>query len=379
MAYRSRLNALSDEDLNNLESAPPSLYSQETVRKDRWVDGMWREYCTRRSVDAYPIVEEKAMGFLRLLSQEMGYARSSLSQCVLPGLFRLHAGNFGEDLDSGSKKRISRILKNLPKGRRIDRDPFLYCDAHRVIGIHLSQLRSRSARHFSMLLVAMQTGARVGSIADVHVSDILNVTRTPAGLAVSLRFRNMKTGGTHEVTIEGSPSVETTTDSVFWLREYLQQRFGLELADLNFYRDRRLLPDVSLWGWRSASLAQEFKGMMVRVGYDPNLFSFHSLRRGCLANHIILSRSYDEAILSSAITANWVPNGQVQQRYANPIVLRTRICTRFNQAVEPALTTPNAIHRTSFRDSWANQPMIPRSTPTSSELERTILDLLNTV
>jgi hypothetical protein len=89
------------------------------------------------------------------------------------------------------------------------------------------------------------------------------------------------------------------------------------------------------------------------------MFSFHSLRRGCLGNHLILAPTYEEGMTAAAMTANWVRNGPVQRGYADRTMQSTRIVTRLNQRVEPALTTVNALHGTNFNDQWANDPMLP--------------------
>ena len=229
-----------------------------------------------------------------------------------------------------------------------------------------------------MLLVTLETGARANTIADVRLCDILGVTRTPVGLAVSLRYRTMKTGGAHEVTIEGSTSVEHPLDSVFWLNEYIREKFQLELTRWNDYVSRGVVSsrEERLWGWSKGTLGIVFRDMFTAAGYERYMFSFHSLRKGCLANHIVLSRSFDDAMTSSAITANWVRNGRVQRQYANPVVLRTRVVSRLDQAVEPALTTVNSFHRTNFRDDLANQPMLQGSPLHSEEIREAIRRLL---
>ena len=369
---------LTDEQLSEFQRAPARLYAEATIRKDRWVDRLWRAYCERIECDPYPVEKDAAIGFLRVLGEANGVARKTISQVIFPGLMRLHESHTGGPMDSIIKRTISRIVRDLPGGHHMERDPFLFCDANRVISVLLTS-GNRSARHFSMILVTLETGARASTIADVRLCDILGVTRTRAGLPVSLRYRTMKTGGVHEVTIEGSTTVESPLDSVFWLNEYIRQRYQLELSLWNDYVSRGVVSssrDERLLGWAAGSLGIVFRNMFTAAGYERYMFSFHSFRKGCLANHIVLSRSYDDAMTSSAITANWARNGRVQRQYANPVILRTRIVSRLDQSVEPALTTVNAFHRTNFRDDLANQPMLQGSVRHSTEIRDAIRRLL---
>jgi len=95
-----------------------------------------------------------------------------------------------------------------------------------------------------------------------------------------------------------------------WFRLHLKN-FGLELCDLGSEKAKKF-GHQKVWHWSVDGVREMFRHRALMAGFEPGLFSFHSLRAGFLCAALLKAGNASEldAVLEhTAFVAGWKVGG----------------------------------------------------------------------
>jgi len=209
-------------------------------------------------------------------------------------------------------------------------------------------------------MVAMFGGVRLTSMSSITVGDVMPLSRMPDGgylLNIKLRFvKGMKTH--HYLCFKGraEESVDTYKDPVFWLIHYMRYAFRIDLVHPSIRNDA--LNEKLLWGWKGDAMRNNFKKLLAEHGYPNGMFTFHSLRRGSLANRLMLDQSGDteRSLKRQSVICGWTMQSQVRQRYITDTLQKIVVANDFSSnMISPGMTSVNKFHALDFSDDEAER------------------------
>lgn len=331
---------------------PPRQIPESTLKKWRWVLGIYEGYFKAVEKKGFPLEAEVVNGFINLMVMEGAYAMKSVECIVLPCLKSLNKEITGQEVCPRQWTKIhkfSACLRKLapkPDGNHC-KEPAILQDVVRIID-HMPEVYHDKAREAAAFLFSLNTGARALTTASVLLRDIVKVTASDkeGGLLVQVRL-NVTKGTTewrHGVTISGNPSVKETANTVYWLDEYLKKQFKLSLHS----RKQWVLAshaNTTLFGLSPDCLRERFIRAAAHCGFPPHMLSYHSLRSGFLCSALITAGSSEDqrrAVLeSTAFVAGWKPGGEAQLLYVKECLRRVIVCTRLVKP-EPVRSSASA-------------------------------------
>lgn len=347
--------------------------------KTRWVAELFesfaRSFC---GTEPYPLQSVVVVKFVRFCAKSAQYAHNTIHSVIIPSLKRLHCIN---QKCTEVPYEVHRALRNVyrfvkrqhPELAQIQsRAPCTTADLELIVNA-IPPGDTGKPEQASCYLVSGQTGARVVTMANTKLGDILSVRRGsrlgPDGsqmLLVQLRYNVTKGNRNwrHVVCLEGQTSEESGRDAVFWLEKHLQSAFNLSLHSFSEWDLSDELRSAKLWRWNELAMSAAFKTACVLAGFEEALFSFHSLRAGFICSAIIaealrnnsLSKEAQHAIEErTAYVAGWKAHGPAQQLYIKGAVKSKLIASRIAGAgpegadpvqgdIDASLLTSEAFH-----------------------------------
>lgn len=328
-------------------------YAPETRRKDAQVCKDYHTYCEKRNVRPFPLNGNIARGFLAV--KHLTRNKLSLEKEIRSGLFRLHQFATRTPVSEAVRISCNEFLRSIKSEGRVLKDPFIQADAELVIST-LLELRQVKPRTISMILVAMYSGSRVGSMSEIRLRDITGIRREGVTrLYVTIALRHSKTKTNHEFTLEGDYLIQSTLDPVYWLNSYIKSQFGL---NLNEWKLPVRFENERLWKWKSDAMSNNFNNAWSLAGYRQGTFSFHSLRKGLVANFIINGENEETAMRQSATIGGWKRNSDIHDSYRTNVTERVMIANRFSGSrVHPEFTSVNSFHRQTIDHPIADKRM----------------------
>lgn len=322
-------------------------YSESTERKHEWALKLYKVFAEYARVAPFPLTKEPVAGFIRFLAFDAKYATGSIEDVIVPSLRRLHQRIVGEDVPADVSECISQAYRDIKnsrshKARDDGKHPAIAADVRRIVEVTPENLPTKAAEA-SLWIIAVSTGARAITCANVALSDIKRVYFTGGdNCIVQIRYRVTKgdANWNHDVSIEGEIDRKTPLNAVYWLNQHLTTSFGLCLRSFNDWNITST--DISLWGMSKDSMRETFKDRAIRAGFPAKLFSFHSLRAGFLCSALLRAGSNAGAVRSilenTAFVAGWVPHQAAQLRYVRDCARRTIIASRLVMPAEEGLS-----------------------------------------
>ena len=367
--YQFSLQHCDPAALSQLELLP---IATSTRKKDETVDGMLKIFGERFMCDPFNLSTTQAIMLINSL-KELDWSRSTILQSFIPSYKRLYREHSGGPLGSEITQTLKECAKRVCLKTSKDFHPFILCDMFRLIRL-TSKEYQEEPRAFSLLTLAMFSGLREGTLAELRLSNIENIMKcetTRFSLIVSLRVDKTKGGQAGPpITIVGNTksidweNMFDVCNPVYWLNAHLKEYFGFSLRSLfKKLRENPELRSTRIWGWKGPSMYQMFKKFIARVGYDPEQFCFHSLRKGLMSNRIILEKTTQPASVLDlcSMIGGWSLSSKHRQRYITDSLSRVYISNKFGEGVTTSeMLTVNGFHRTKFKDVEANTPMIKK-------------------
>jgi hypothetical protein len=309
--------------------APGPQYSPTTLRKHPWSISMYEGFTHTFGFEPWPMDGQVAAGFVRFLGLEAKYAIGTISDVVMPGLKRVNMERCGERVTTETSRMISMALRDVRNSRSAQRpvecnEPVIAADLARIISAMPEGHPGRAAEA-SLFLLCISTGARAITASNVCLGDITGVQcreEAPNGtlmVQMILRVTKGKPTWNHPVTLEGTIDIPSPLNVVYWLEQYLLERWGLSLATYESWRlslEQRL---ERLWTWSEDSMRENFKTRAQWAGFPRALFTFHSLRAGFLCSAILKAGTDPNAVRAvlenTALVADWAPFQKAQMQY----------------------------------------------------------------
>ncbi len=324
----------------------------------------------------YPLTVNRSFQFVRFLAERCGFAIGSIDTIFIASLKRIQKLEIGDMVSQPVRNAFQaglRLVKRTcPHLLHIqNRQPCCINDvAHIVASTPDGYLQKNEEA--SCWLLSVSTGARLGTMSNIILQDIIavressNLDADNAPLTiVQFLYRVLKNepNANHRVSIEGSPNIPSNTDPVYHLEQHLNKAFNLSLLNYHQWKNEILtpqfMPTVKIWHWTDHLMYTTFKNAAEKAGYPHDLFCFHSLRAGFICSAIINCGSNKEAraavLETTAFVARWVPNSRAQLGYCENVITAVIIANRLTNpvtsssslnsgAIESALTTPEAFH-----------------------------------
>eukprot|EP00770_Monocercomonoides_exilis_P016617 MONOS_16590.1-p1 / transcript=MONOS_16590.1 / gene=MONOS_16590 / organism=Monocercomonoides_exilis_PA203 / gene_product=unspecified product / transcript_product=unspecified product / location=Mono_scaffold01892:38-1835(-) / protein_length=562 / sequence_SO=supercontig / SO=protein_coding / is_pseudo=false len=271
-----------------------TMWSEATAKKHAWVERLLMKYAEEVEVKPWPLTPDLARAFVLFCGKECMYPLSSIGYIIVPSLKRINIEKRGKRLNRKTHLAMREAIRYLRFSRNVEKnvmikEPALIKDVTRIVEFIPSSLESKEMEA-SLYLVAVHTGARAITLANVHLSDITRVIKSEKTKKFLCTLRYNRTKGSanwrHEVTIEGLEEEESGDDPVYWLSAYLRKRCGITLSEWMDKRSEANLEEL-LWPISTDSMRERFKTRAANAGYPRSLFCFHSLRSGFICSALI--------------------------------------------------------------------------------------------
>ncbi|KAH7825931.1 uncharacterized protein MONOS_9832 [Monocercomonoides exilis] len=316
-----------------------TIWSEATKKKFEWVDNLLHAYAKLVEKEPWPLRSNVARGFVLFCGKECQYPLTSIAFVIVPSLKRINLATRKKKLNKKTLQAMRDAMTCLRFNRNVlkkgkGKEPALIWDVQRIVQAIPHHLKSREME-ISLFLVAVHTGARAVTLANVLYSDITRivVSKMTKKLLVTLRYNRAKgrVGWGHEVTIEGSEEEENYQDPVYWLSAYLKSKTNIPLSK---WMEEKHTIDQSqrIWEISEDSMSFHFKERSEYAGYPRRLFSFHSLRSGFICTSLIKAGSSTDAqnaiMEKTALIAGWVPWRLAQMGYLKMVAKRTIVSSR---------------------------------------------------
>ncbi|KAH7818580.1 uncharacterized protein MONOS_16053 [Monocercomonoides exilis] len=326
-----------------------SIWSNATKKKHKWVNTLLETYSKLVECDPWPLKRNLARGFVLFCGKECFYPLNSIKYVIIPSLKRLSIIKRGKKLNAKTKQAMSEAVCCLRHNRNVlkkgkEKEPALLWDVQRIIDLFPEECRAKEME-CSLFLVAVHTGARAVTLANVFLSDIVKVitSKQTGNLLCTLRFNRAKgiLAWAHEVTIEGQENVQNNQDPIYWLSRYLKTKTNIKLSEWEA-KKHTIDTKKRIWPITTASMGNRFRQRASHAGYDWNFLSFHSLRSGFICSALIKAGSSAEAkqavLEKTALIAGWAPMHLAQMGYIKMVARRTIVSSRLVTANEQGST-----------------------------------------
>jgi hypothetical protein len=361
--FKAFLRHRKDDDEHIIRPKP---LSESTKKNDIKFDGLLRTFGEHHGVDPYSLTPEYGVRLINSL-RRIGWSRSTIEKSFMTSFKRIYRKvNAQKNIDVELLRFMKCAIEGVVPSPREDKHPFILCDMFRLIRI-MSREYAPDARMFSLITFAMFTGLRLDSVSKLTFADIENSIRSSEGefISYTVSFRSQRVKGGLRgppVSLKGRVDGIDWTDQlsvcnpIYWLNLYMLERFGIHIYD-------RLLPNMGgwkIWGWGKGAISSKFKRYISVVGYDPKLFSFHSLRKGMMSNRLLLTPSRDPGNVLDLVSmiGAWSLSSRARERYITSSLSRVYIANQFGESITSVeLLTVNGFHRLSFPDEEAKWPM----------------------
>lgn len=330
-----RYASVTKESIKSLTSQVDQLadYAESTMKKRSFIRERYRFFCHTAEINPVPFRYNYIKAFGITLGEH--YRLTSLEYNFVPGLKDVYTECTNTLPNVEVKELLSKALKSLKhhadnKGGDMKSVPILrnhVIDIIKAMPIHLP----KRAYDVSAIVLAFNTGARVSSIVNIKLEDIVYVKpRVKGGYRMQILYTRMKgSDKPHKVTIKGNvydnPLVNDTAviDPFNWMRIYIQEEFGLDLLHWN----RHTLPDhqrkLKIWDDTEDNMSKRFALRADKAGYTDARITFHSLRSGFISQAIFDSRSSTiksaSVLTKAASVGNWRLEGKAIKGYTKDI------------------------------------------------------------
>ncbi|MGH6876831.1 MAG: hypothetical protein ACREHV_05545, partial [Rhizomicrobium sp.] len=350
---------------------PGSRYAESTLKKHEWVQTIYVAFTDALSLNAWPLDQVIAAGFIRFLGMEAKYNFKTIEDVVVPSLKRMQIQKTGISVPTIISDAMSQALKDVKYSSDInteshEKEPAIVPDVKRIIE-SMPDGHPAKAAESCLWLFALSTGARAITCSNVKISDLFKVSPSskPGDVIIMCRLRVTKGNANwnQEVALEGNPDRCSPLNVVYWLELHLKS-YGLSINTLHTWSARGL--DKKLWVWTTGSMRERFKSRAVLAGFPPNLFGFHSLRSGFICSALLKAGSNQDLVQGilerTAIVGGWKAQQSAQMGYVKACAKRTIIASRLVlpleenasvNVIDPIMMSSEAFHGiTLVAPSW---------------------------
>ena len=228
-------------------SEPGPMYSKATLAKHPWAVALYESFVRKASIDTgnsiepWPLTAEALVPCIRFLGIDAEYALTSLQDVVVPSLLRVHYLKTGTQLSDQDRTKISNALRDVRRqapSQEVGTAPAIFSDVEHIIGSIPDGLVTK-AEEAALFLLALSTGARAITCANVLVGDIVNVIadggkkikKNSGCRLVQIRFRVTKGNPkwNHIVALRGDITRRYDLNVVYWLEQHLHSKVGLSV------------------------------------------------------------------------------------------------------------------------------------------------------
>lgn len=353
------------KEIKEMASSAPRT-SASVQRHDHFFKERYQIFCENAGIEPLPFTREVVDTFFWTMCQV--YRWTSVENHVVPALKRFHFEKTGNHVSADMSKMLSdaKMMARhsaVNKGNDMRSDPVLYKDLLHIIKTFPAHY-PRKAYDVSAYLLAFNTGARVSSIVNVELRDIMQVLQEADGsYLVRITFRKIKNEVTpFTVTVGGrvyqNPHESDTAlmDFFNWFRIHLKESFDLDLLTFAEWKLSSELSNSKIWPNKEDAMSRRFQRRATNAGYDPKdvRMTFHSLRSGFLTqtmlNHRHTPDELSSAINRAAAVARWNPSGKAILKYRRDFdetILSSNLVNPGSQssaAIPDSLTTSEGFH-----------------------------------
>ena len=335
----SALNSLSQDELESLLSQPLER-SESTLRKEAWVEGLYKPFCQRAGIAPYPLKPTVVRGFLSFLALKAGYALSGIAQIVVPALRHRNIDEGGTDEPAvlQSIKQALRMLNTNPRVKKKGRgkEPLCSFDVKELVSRIPLNYPSRYL-DASLFLFALHTGSRALTCEGIRIGDIeaVEVDRTLGSTYVVILQRITKGSKNwdHPVCIEGYLDKEDPLDAVYYLNKHLESYIGKGLIALGDKNEASPYDSRQLWPLSKDAMRERIKIRLKQAGFpDTSRWAFHSLRSGHICSCLMAAGADPgrraSVLETTAVVAGWRPYGKAQMGYIKKVAERLIVSSR---------------------------------------------------
>lgn len=369
MALVTKYRALlQNTELSDAVAAPPA--AQTSRELDHKMLLLITAYGERFDCDPFDVTPGGAVRMINSLAA-MGWSRSTVDRSFVTSYKRLHRRAKGRPLGADIADAFRQAVKTVRKAKQREVHPFIMIDLFRMIHV-LRHEALDNPRVISMIAFSMFTGIRLTSVSELNFESFENclASQTDEGLYYTVSFRIPRVKGGEAgppISLRGkTDGIDwnkqlSVCDPIFWLNKYIREKFGFGIevvkaaaAQNSHFAQRRV------WDWKPDSLADRFTQTLTTLGYDRSKFSFHSLRKGLVANKLLLDPTKNPAGVLELLSmiGGWSLSSKSRQHYITSSLARTYVANQFGESISsPELLTVNGYHRFNLKDPWANIPM----------------------
>ena len=331
------LGSMTQEQLHQVVSQK-FIYADSTMRKHKYAHEIYARFAEALGLDGEFIDIETACKLVPLLMKDGVYTVDTVVHVILASLKRIFREQQDRDFTSAERRALSQAVqqgKSPANNPRVGtgKDALLLSDVGVITGAIPDGDRSK-AHDAAMMLIAVQTGLRAISMANLELRDIARVASNGETLQVTLNVRVTKGSKqwNHPITLEGYPGKPCDVDAVYWLAQHLKTHFKLDITKFGTGLWTTIDKNQRLFQANEMAMCARLKTRALHAGYPIKLFGFHSLRSGFMGTAALLAWGNADGMKAcleiTQFIAGWKPNSKVQQRYVKKSVERALNASR---------------------------------------------------
>ena len=343
------LNTVDDDELQELIDSGKG-YAESTLKKHQWAMKVYKVFARRLGKDEEQIDLEFVANIVPLLMKKGMYEANGVEDVLVASWKRIYKEQQGVDqLTTHQRELLKSALK---EGRLASNEPRFGTGKAPMITVDVEKIISTiplgdgALSHDACLMtLAVHTGLRAVSCANIEIRDIVGIgeveeeNSTSSAVKYRLELIIRVTKGSqawnHPINVEGYPYKLGYLDAVYWFRQHMIRKFGLNIMEygnstwtsMKTDDKKRRIFDVSEDGMR-----ERVKARAEMAGYPKGLFGFHSLRSGFMGSAAI--QAYGDAaqmtgaLETTSFVAGWEKNSRTQELYVKNAVKRTMVASR---------------------------------------------------
>ena len=232
------LQSLSHDWLNTLTPSR-NRWSDATLKKHAWVFTMYENFVSGYDKEPWPMDSQFTYAFVHFLASEANYAITTIEDIIISSLKRINIEQTGHEITKEVQEAFAKGIKEVKRSYKkyqlhYGKEPAIIYDVEHIIKTTPEGLNTK-ARETSLFLLAVSTGARAVTCANILLSDfiVLLPSSTEGNLILQIKYRVTKglQNWDHIVSVEGNLTTKSDLNILYWLNQHLIKEFKLDLSN----------------------------------------------------------------------------------------------------------------------------------------------------
>lgn len=300
-AISRAISSLSDSEYERLFFRE-IVISDHTKRNRAWAKKTYEEYVEKinakdgRNLQPFPVDSIIVSSFIKCVGTTGTFTLETIKSTLVSGIKAAHKELTGASISKEISESINMALKVVnkhPKCRRggEGKEPAIAEDVLKIIDMTPDGVKCK-AREAACWLMGLCTGARAITLSNVLLKDIIEIRksdRLPGVEIVQINYEVTKgcTNWKQPVCLEGNTSHRHSGNVLYWLNEWLKQRFSVDLYTISTWPAN--IKEAKLFDWKEDAMSVCFATRSQAAGFPRGMHSLHSLRSGFICSFSMLA------------------------------------------------------------------------------------------